>query len=67
VRWHPGHGIAGYVRPNSGNSWQENCDTQFDESASFVVDDDSGVLRLVVATLQSAGYKILEATWDEKD
>ena len=28
----------------------------------LVVDDDSGALRLVVATLQNAGYKILEAT-----
>jgi CheY-like chemotaxis protein len=28
----------------------------------LVVDDDSGVLRLVVATRQNAGYKILEAT-----
>ena len=27
----------------------------------LVVDDDLGVLRLVVATLQNAGYKILEA------
>jgi CheY-like chemotaxis protein len=29
----------------------------------LVVDDDSGVRRLVRATLQNAGYKILEATW----
>ena len=28
----------------------------------LVVDDDSGVLRLVAAVLQNAGYKILEAT-----
>jgi CheY-like chemotaxis protein len=27
----------------------------------LVVDDDSGVLRLVAAVLQNAGYKILEA------
>jgi DNA-binding NtrC family response regulator len=33
----------------------------------LVVDDDSGVLRLVVATLQSADCKILEAICDEKD
>jgi CheY-like chemotaxis protein len=30
--------------------------------ASLVVDDDSGVRRLVAAVLQHAGYKILEAT-----
>ena len=30
--------------------------------AILVVDDDSGVLRLVAAVLQNAGYKILEAT-----
>jgi two-component system cell cycle sensor histidine kinase/response regulator CckA len=28
----------------------------------LVVDDDSGVLRLVATALQNAGYKILEAT-----
>ena len=28
----------------------------------LVVDDDSGVLRLVTSVLQNAGYKILEAT-----
>jgi CheY-like chemotaxis protein len=28
----------------------------------LVVDDDSGVLRLVAAVLETAGYKILEAT-----
>ena len=65
---HPGYGIAGHAvlahtPATRGNRIALSPAMNRDAPETIlVVDDDSGVLRLVAAVLQTAGYKILEAT-----